>query len=211
MSSRSVRHVGRLTGLILVCMFGAPAPLAWGAFHIWQAKEIFSNSDGSVQFIEMFDNTTGENFVTGYSITANSNGVIKTFTFPSDLVGETANHHLLIASTGFGSLPGGVTPDFTFAQGGATLPFFNPNATNITISFNGSGDSISFLGASLPKNGINSLTDTNLYGQQNLVSGTNSPTNLGGSSGSVNLSPEPGAIAILAVPLFNLLRRRRRR
>src|SRR5205085_12638588 len=118
---------------------------------------------------------------------------------------------LLIASTGFGSLAAGVTPNYTFAAGGATVPFFNPNATNITISLTSSGDSISFLGASFPKDGVHSLTDTNLYGAQNLVSGTNSPTNFSGQSGSVNLAPEPGAAVLIWLPLFTLLHRTRAR
>jgi hypothetical protein len=210
MPSRSVRPLGRLTSLVLLCLFSAPTLPARAAFHLWQVKEIFSNSDGSVQFIEMHDNFTGENSLGGFNLTANSDGAIKTFTFPASVAGETANHDLLIASTGFGSLPGGVPPNFTFSQGGVTLPFFNPNANNITITFNGSGDSVSFLGPSLPKDGKNSLTDTELYAQQNLVSGTNSPTNLSGQSGSVNLAPEPGAAAaLLTFPLF--LRRRRGR
>lgn len=212
MPSRSVRQHGRLIGLALLCLFAAPAPSARAAFHFWQAHEIFTNSSGSVQFVELHDNFGGENSVSGFSITSNSDGVIKTFTFPSDLSSDTTNHDLLIASTGFGALPGGVTPNFTFAQGGAPVPFFNPNANNITITFTGSGDSITFSGASLPKDGIHSLTDTNLYGAQNLVSGTNSPTNLIGQSGSVNLAPEPGAAAaLLGLPLFTLLRRRGRR
>jgi serralysin len=205
------RHVGRLTGVVLLCLFAVAAPRAHAAFHLWQAKEIFTNSTGSVQFIELHDNFGGENSVTGFTLTSNSDGVIKTFTFPHDLVGDTTNHDMLIATTGFNLLPGGVFPNYTFTEGGAPVPFFNPNATNITISFSGSGDSITFPGASLSKNGINSLTDTNLYGPQSLVSGTNSPTNLAGSSGSVNLAPEPGtAAALLMLPLSSLLRRRKR-
>jgi len=199
-----------LTGLALLCLFTAAAPSAKAAFHLWQVKEIFSNSSGSVQFVEMHDNFPGENSIAGFSLTANSDGVIKTFTFPGEPLGDTTNHDLLIASTGFNLLPGGVPPDFTFAQGNVTLPFFNPNANNITITFSGSADSLSFTGASLPKDGTHSLTDTNLYNTPNLVSGINSPTNFSGQSGSVNAAPEPGAVVLLAFPLFTLLRRRGR-
>jgi hypothetical protein len=55
---------------------------------------------------------------------------------------------------------------------------------------------MAFTGASLPKNGINSLTDAGAIGfppgTPNISSGVNSPTNLLGEAGSVNLStPSP--------------------
>ena len=165
-----------------------------GAFHLWQVKEVFSNADGSVQFIEMFSSFSGQNLTSGMTLTAKSDGTTKTFTFPTNLSSSNAGS-LLIATSGFGSLAGGVTPDFTFSQSTTAISgsFFNPNATNLTITFTGSGDSMSFTGASLPKNGINSLTDAGATGvppgTPNISSGVNSPTNLLGNSGSVNLSP----------------------
>ncbi|HEX3601325.1 MAG TPA: dockerin type I repeat-containing protein [Lacipirellulaceae bacterium] len=64
------------------------------------------------------------------------------------------------------------------------------------FTFSGSGDTMAFTGAALPKNGINSLTDAGAVGfppgTPNISSGVNSPTNLAGNSGSVNLStPSP--------------------
>jgi serralysin len=161
-------------------------PCAEAAFHLWQIQEVFTNASGTVQFIEMHDNFAGETFTNGFIVTANSDGNIKTLTL-TNLAHPTPGS-LLLATSGFGSLPGAVTPDFTLPS----TSFFNPNANNITISFNGSNDSITFTGASLPKNGINSLTDTNLYAAQNLVSGTNSPMNLLGNTGSVNVPPPTG-------------------
>jgi hypothetical protein len=181
-------------GTLMLCVLGSMGTIARGAFHLWQVKEVYSSADGSVQFVEMFDSFAGEVFTSGFTLTANSDGNIKTFTFPSDLTGNTPGS-LLIATTGFGSLPGGVTPDFTFAQGGVSGTFFNPNATNISFTFSGSGDSMSFTGASLPKDGIHSLTDAGAVGIPpgipSISSGVNSPTNLSGQSGSVNLAPEP--------------------
>lgn len=187
-----------LTGLTVYISLGGSQPFAGAGFHLWHVKEVFTNASGSVQFVEMFDSFSGENFVGGFRLRANSDGVIKDFFFPGNPTGDTASHHLLIATTGFGSLPGGVTPDFTFDQ--STTPFtglfINPNATNITVSFSGSGDSMVFTGASLPKNGINSLSDAGASGfppgTPSISSGTNSPTNFGNISGSVNLStPSP--------------------
>jgi serralysin len=192
----------------------ATTPSAKAAFHLWQVKEVFTNASGSVQFVEMFDSFGGEVFTSGTTLTANSDGNIKTFTFPSDLSGNTPGS-LLIATSGFGSLPGGVTPDFTFGQGGVSGNFFNPNAINLTFTFSGSGDSMAFTGASLPKNGINSLTDAGAVGfppgTPNISSGVNSPTNLAGSSGSVNLVPEPiaGLLLLMSLPAICMRWRRR--
>jgi hypothetical protein len=202
------------TLIAVATAFGATTRSAEAAFHLWQVKEVFTNADGSVQFVEMFDSFSGEIFTNGFSLTANSDGNIKTFTFPSNLVNPTPGS-LLIATTGFGSLPGGVTPDFTFSQGGVSGMFFNPNATNLSFTYNGSGDSMVFTGASLPKNGINSLTDSGATGfppgVPSISSGVNSPTNLLGNSGSVNLAvPEPIAclLLLMAVPAFAVRWRR---
>jgi hypothetical protein len=207
MSNRSVQPIGRLTGVtVVVLLVAAATPSTHAAFHFWQMHEVFSNASGTVQFIEMQDLVGGEEFTGGFSMSANSDGNVQSVTL-TDLTGSTPGY-LLFATPGFAALPGGVTPDFPIPA-----HFFNPNATNLTFSFNGSGDSIAFGGAALPKNGINSLSDNNIYGVQNLASAANSPTNLNGDAGSVNVSPEPvtGLIPLIAWPLMSLRRRCRRR
>jgi hypothetical protein len=189
----SARHFLWTTAIAICVVLGDMQPSAQAAFHLWNVKEVFSNADGSVQFIEMFDNSGFETAVSGLKLRSNSDGVTKEFTFPANLVNNTPGH-MLIATTGFGSLTGGVTPTFTFDQSSTalSLPFFNPNATNITFTFTGSSDTMTLTGASLPKDGIRSLTDANANGFPNLTSnnsaGTNSPTNLLGASGGINLS-----------------------
>jgi hypothetical protein len=181
------------TAFAIFTLFAGAIPTAKAAFHLWNVKEVFSTTDGSVQFVEMFDSSFGETAVSGFKLRSNSDGVIKEFTFPSNLVNNTPGH-MLIATSGFSSLTGGVAPTFTFDQSSTalTLPFFNPNATNITFTFTGSNDTMTLTGASLPKDGIRSLTDANAggfpNGTSNNSSGVNSPTNLLGSSGGINLS-----------------------
>src|SRR4051812_3155205 len=97
-----------ITLVIFAFLTGANRPVK-AAFHLWNVKEVFSNADGSVQFVEMFDNSAGETSVSGFKLRSNSDGVIKEFTFPSNLVNSTPGH-MLIATSGFGSLTGGVTP-----------------------------------------------------------------------------------------------------
>ena len=201
------------TLIAVATAFGATTRSAEAAFHLWQVKEVFTNASGSVQFVEMFDSFGGEIFTSGFTLTANSDGNLKTFTFPHNISSTPGS--MLIATTDFGFVPGGVTPDFTFAEGGVSGMFFNPNATNLTFTYNGSGDSMAFTGASLPKNGINSLTDAGAVGfppgTPNISSGVNSPTNVAGNSGSVNLAvPEPiaGMLLLMAVPVISMRRRR---
>jgi serralysin len=196
-----------LLPLSVATTFTLGVPTSRAAFHLWQIKEAYSNSDGSVQFIEMFDSFSGENSIGSFSLQTNSGGTIKTFTFPSsiDFSKDTTNHSIVIATPGFAGLPGGITPDFTLPDPATNGPFFNPNASTILITYNGSGDSMSFTGASFPKDGVHSLTDTNLYNAPNLVSGVNSPTNINGQSGSVNLAPEPTSgvmLLLLSCVLF---------
>ena len=179
----------RALALVALSLFAAMPTHA--AFHFWHVKEVFSNADGSVQFIELFDSFNNENFVSGHTLRSNSDGVIKNFTLLSNAPSSlTANKHLLFATPGFSALPGGVTPNYTLPDPGVSGPFFNPNATSITITFLASGDSMTFSGASLPKNGYQSLTDTARRcstRNANYRRRTNTPTNFAGTSGSVNL------------------------
>jgi hypothetical protein len=159
------------------------------SFHLWDIKEIFSSADGSVQFIELFTTSAGQGLLNGHQITATSDGVPVSFNFNRNLTGaSTANRHFLMATAGFGSLAGGVTPDYTLPAN-----FFNPSAANISINFANS-DTVTFAGSLLPTDGVMSLTDQSPAGAQNFVAGINSPTNFSNATGSVNLSPPPAGI-----------------
>jgi hypothetical protein len=164
--------------LTLYLSLVGPMPFANAAVHFWQVREVFTNAAGTVQFVEMFDAVPGETFTQGSILRANSGGTIKDFVFPSNLTKDTQNKALLIATSDLGQLPGGVVPDFTFAQGGVSGQFINPNASSFTITFFGSGSSMSFTGAQLPKNGVDSIK------AGNVVSG-NSPQNLDSNVGAL--------------------------
>jgi serralysin len=179
------RSLGRFLVTVGFLSLGTPAQ---AAFHLWQVKEVYSNADGSIQYIELFNSFNNEQFATGAQIVANSDGVSRTFTFDRDLTPPTSNRHLLIATPGFASLPGAPVPDFTLPCG----PFFDPAATTISVKITapafGDIDSITFAGATLPTDGTNSLTDTTLYAAPTLVSSASSPTNYGGTAAAMTLS-----------------------
>jgi Dockerin type I domain len=152
-----------LVGLALV------ANPVQATFHLWDIVEAYSNFDGSVQFVEMFDASNSENLVGGKQLKSNSH----TFTIPANLSTiATANHRLLFATAGFSALAGGVTPDYTipsnfFSITGDTLNFANVDIRTFP---------------SIPTDGVMSL---------NFPSNTaavNSPTNFAGAAGSIDLS-----------------------
>lgn len=168
--------------------------------HLWEISELYSNSSGTVQFVEMFNANTVEGFLNGTQLVASSGSETNTFTFPSDLADpiNTANHRLLIATAGFGSLPGGVTPDYT-------LPANFLFTTNGTLTFTASFDEVSYL--SLPTDGQNSLTIDVSTHPHVAAPAVNSPTNFAGATGSV---PEPAGIGALLCAGMVLARRARR-
>lgn len=179
------RSLGRSVATVVFLSLGTPAQ---AFFHLWQVKEVYSNADGSIQYVELFTTAPSETVAEGAQIVANSDGVVRTFTFHGNLTGSTANKHLLIATPGFASLPGAVTPDYTLPCG----PFFDPGATSISITVVAGGfpvDSITFAGSTLPTDGTNSLTDTTVGSPTTtLVAGASSPTNFAGTAGAMTLT-----------------------
>lgn len=166
--------------LVLFLMAGQ----ARAAFHLWSISEIYSSADRSVQFVEFSTASGSQQFVGGQTVTAfNANSSLSVvFAIPSNLPSDSANKTFLIATPGFGSLPGGVTPDFVFTAS----PFLF--AGGGSLSFSG-GDSVSY--ANLPTDNRASLVRS---GGSMVFSTANSPQNFLGQTGSV---PEPGVMTIV--------------
>src|SRR4051812_3022729 len=100
----------RLALLAFVVAVLIPAR-AFAMFHLWQIKEVFSNTDGSIQYIELFSTTPGQTALTGHTLVIHDTAD-HTFTFPTD-IGSSSTKHLLIATPGFKNIPGAPTPDYT--------------------------------------------------------------------------------------------------
>jgi Ca2+-binding RTX toxin-like protein len=146
------------------------------AFHLWTISEVYSNADGSIQFIELFTTSPGETLIAGHTITFTpTGGGPAGYVVPGNLSSSTANKSLLFATQGFADL-GIVTPDFIIpsgflSAGGGTLNLFD------------GVDSLTF--AVLPTDGTSSLNGSG-------VAGVNSPTNFAGATGTVPpLGPTP--------------------
>jgi len=144
------------------------SPLAADA-HKWEIQEIFSNADGTVQFIEWFNADDDEDILSVESLSTSSGGFMS---FPSDLPTTlTAGKRLLLATAAFAAIPGAPAPDYILPDG-----FLSPSGDTITYT---GGDVVSF--GALPTDGVTSITRTG-------TPITNSPTNFNDQTGSVRLA-----------------------
>ena len=117
--------------VVLLCS-GAPA---WSGVHLWRLEEIFSNADGTIQFIEMATccgSVGGETHLTNNVLSSNT----QSFRFPADLTMATPNKHVLLATSGFAALPGAPAPDYIivdnfFSTSSDTITFSAPNSRNV--------------------------------------------------------------------------------
>ncbi|HZQ60924.1 MAG TPA: hypothetical protein VFC24_06210 [Casimicrobiaceae bacterium] len=105
----------RALAVLALALACAPLP-AQASFHLFRIDQVYSNSDGEVQYVVMREvtGTNGENFWGGQLlVSTNAAGQAKTLMFPHDLPSSaTAGKSVLIATPGFAAL-GLVTPDYT--------------------------------------------------------------------------------------------------
>jgi len=109
---------------VLLALAAAPAQ---ASFHLWSMNELYSNADGTVQFLELTALAGGQQFIAGHTLTSSSGGNTNTYTFSSNLPGDTSGRRMLVATQGFAAL-GIVTPDYVvpnnfFFRNGGTLNF----------------------------------------------------------------------------------------
>ncbi len=156
------------------------AQRALGGGHTWRVNEIFSNADGTIQFIEVkeFLGGAGETATAGHNVTSNT----RTFTIPANVPPPTSFRHILIATPAFVGLPGAPTPDYVLPAG--SVPFLNQAGPD-TIRYV-PYCTYTFGAGVLPTNGVNSITITTHEGHAISI-GPNSPTNYAGQTGSINV------------------------
>jgi len=151
--------------------------MAFGGGHTWRVNEIFSNSDGTIQFVELKEccGLPNEVNTSGKRVESSSTGSQFTLT-QNQAPGSTANLHILLGTAGFAALSGAPTPDYILNDN-----FIGLDSDTINLFPNGSAD-ISFGSGELPLDGVLSLHDD---GTGFLVL-ANSPTNTAGVSGSID-------------------------
>lgn len=162
--------------LIAIVTLLMPASSAFAGIHTWDVVEVFSNADGTIQYIELLDRGTAGNetgvgngsFTSGSTSYSWSNGAVAT---------PTNGKRYLIATPAFAALPGAPTPDVIVPL--ANVPMFS--SAGDTVSFAGVD---SFVFGAIPTNGTDAFDDT-------VGSILNSPTNYAGTTGSVVASVTP--------------------
>ncbi|MBP6057450.1 MAG: calcium-binding protein [Nitrosomonas sp.] len=140
-------------------------------FHFFHINEVYSNSDGSVQFIEFVGDADAQHIWAGHSITSSNGASTNTYPISTNLPSAATNgKSVLVATQGFANL-GIVAPDYIIPNG---FLF----ATNSTISFPGMvGGTLTY--TQLPVDGKLSLN-------RDGSTGINSPTNYAGNTGTVS-------------------------
>jgi hypothetical protein len=176
--------------LLLACTTLATstmAPAAHAAIHLWKVNEIYSNADGTIQYVELFTNSDFQNIFSGTALTSTNGVSTQSVTFNQNTSTATSNKTYLIATPAFAAL-NQVTPDFTIPAG-----FLYP--TNGSVSF-GAFDTASY--AALPTDGVNALHRASFPSFGAGVIGTNSPKNFAGASGALALPGAPTITSVIA-------------
>ena len=137
------------TAAFVLAAFAISPPLY--AVEAWKISEIFSNTDGSVQYIKLSTTSNNQQGLSGRMLRSlnASGGVGQTFTFPSNLgSSQTSNKSVLIGTVAFSGftqlhvdyqLPSG----FLFTEGGSV------QLVGI--------DTLGYQRTQLPRNGVQAL------------------------------------------------------
>ena len=160
-------------GVVMSLSIGVAAPVM-AASHSWDIVEVFSNSDGTIQFIEMRE-CCGMNNETGLlnkTVTSTATGLVLTFTanLPPN---STANASYLLGTLAYDALPNSPTPDYVIPANFFSLIAEPAPGIEYWIY-----DDFIFSAGMLPLNGKDSLNRSG----PGYVSGANSPTNFHGLS-----------------------------
>ncbi|HSS71637.1 MAG TPA: hypothetical protein VLQ46_13430 [Casimicrobiaceae bacterium] len=185
MTLRPLRSL--LSALALAAALLAPA--AHANFHLYVIQEVFSNADGTVQYLVLRESQgmNSENLLMGHTVTATQGMNMQAYAFPNDLpcmggggygngACQTAFTHVLIATSGFAAL-NLVTPDYILPNGFIPL--------SGTLNYAGV-DQVTY--GPLPTDGVSAI-DRNGKVIPNLA------TNFAGASASVAVSAPPPGIA----------------
>ncbi len=183
----------------------AHAAVANAGIHTWDVVEVFSNADGTIQYVELLDmGTTGTEVGVGSGAISSA---AHSFSWSNGPVAvPTDGKSYLIATAGFAALPGAPLPDVIIPA--LNVPFFDPAGDTITFT---NGDAFAF--AAVPTNGTDSLDEASGMGP-------NTPKNYAGVQGSVDAGAPPSlpslsgrmlipAVSLLAIAGIASLHRRR--
>jgi len=184
---RIAERVVVVTGLLGLLWIAGPGSMAGS--HTWDVWEVFTNADGTVQFIKLHE-ANGTNFETGlggHLIVANPTGSV--YSIQNSVAAPTANRFYLLATTGFAALPGAPTPDEIIPDNFITI------AADTEVVYD-PWDNATWSPGVLPTDGVSSLRRTG-PSASDLTPATNCPRNYAGATGTINA---PGGGPLPGVP-----------
>ncbi|MBW2725821.1 MAG: hypothetical protein JRE71_15680 [Deltaproteobacteria bacterium] len=145
---------------------------ATAGIHTWDVVEVFSNANGTIQYVELFDfGTNGTEVNVGNGSLSSG---LHSFSWANGTVtGPTNGQSYLIATAAFAALPGAPLPDVIIPAD--KVPFFSKSGDTVTF---GNGDALTF--GPVPINGSDSFDEGPPPGV-----GPNTPKNYAGVQGNV--------------------------
>ena len=188
--------------VLIAAMFFHAAPVH-ANFHLWEITEIFSNADGSIQFVEFFTEDAGQQVLAGHNLETYRQDVLRAqFTLPASIPlppgGTTANRHFVIATPGFLAVSG-IVPDYEIPVG-----FLEPGIID-KVALVGADD-MNFAATESPTDGVNSLNDPG--GGDPVFAAVATPTNFAGNTGTIVPEPAAGLAGLVALACMAALKRR---
>jgi len=175
---------------------------AKASFHLFDIQEVFSNGDGTVQFIELFTTFGNQQFLTGHTLTFQINSTTQSSVVLSTLPGDSANKTFLIGTSTLETLYG-VRPDFVIPAN-----YLTAGANNF-INFAEGTDRVNL--TLLPTNGNSSLNgETGNSAETSAATSVNAlatPKNFAGQTTTIPESTA-AALGLLALGVMVLLRKR---
>jgi hypothetical protein len=171
----------------------AQASIASAGHHQWIISEVYSNTDGTVQFVELLGTANNEQFINGFTVATLGSIASSAPIGPNLPNGSTQGAYLLIGTAGYATLataqgapaPDRVLPDNFLQIAADTVRYASMPSTDIVYT-------------NLPTNGIDSLDIEHPSGT------VNTPRNFAGASGSIDASP-PATIPALGNGAMGLL------
>lgn len=151
------------------------------SFHVFRINEVYSNADGTIQFMEFVGEQDNQNFWDGHQITSTNGVLTNTYDIAGNLPSSSTNGmSVLLATQGFVDLGLGVTPDYIIPS-------------NFLFTADGTIDYIGMIHgtisyAALPTDGVHSI-------DENGISQVNSPTNTLGEAGEIPSSNHDPVVA----------------
>jgi len=172
--------------------------LASAASHLWRFSEFYSSPDRKIQFIEMQEigGSSGETHLSEHWYATNTYNLDHSELLGSDLQLPTANQKFLVGTQSYAALVGVPQPDYVLPDG-----FLDPSGDTVVWWFY---QTIEIPPGVMPSDGVHSITVVDPDAPTYSV-GVNSPTNLAGDTGTVDLPAAVPSGRSWGIPLSVLL------